>query len=417
MEIINGVNLSVISTQKFKDIGISIRFQNELKKETSAARSLLAIMLCDRCKLYNSKEKMTKKQDELYGAVLGTQTLGYGKSHVIELRCKIIHPSYVPNGRDYLKNVFSFLKEILFEPLLNEEVFEESKKVLISKAKRMKDDPSQCVISEGLKAAGSNTPLEISSLGELRQIENLCLQDIKDAYKTMINEDRVQFLVCGDVFEEEITFYIKKFPFQIRNKIFDSYYTVSNHKEKEIKYMYKNISQSYLMMVWFTGISLLDSRFYALRLANAILGQYSSSLLFQEVREKRSLCYSIYSNLISYDGVLGVTTGIEQEHIDEVIELIRKQVDLICEGKFSDELLEVSRKMIINSIKTARDNMNSILAQEYQNILLNRNWNTDTMIEHISKVTKEDVCEVMNTCKEKMVFILTKEGSNENNCE
>ena len=39
------------------------------------------------------------------------------------------------------------------------------------------------------------------------------------------------------------------------------------------------------------------------------------------------------------------------------------------------------------------------------------------MIEHISKVTKEDVCEVMNTCKEKMVFILTKEGSNENNCE
>ena len=60
MEIINGVNLSVISTQKFKDIGISIRFQNELKKETSAARSLLAIMLCDRCKLYNSKEKMTK---------------------------------------------------------------------------------------------------------------------------------------------------------------------------------------------------------------------------------------------------------------------------------------------------------------------------------------------------------------------
>ena len=405
MKIIDGVNLNAIPTQKFKDIGISIRFQNELKDETAAARSLLALMLCDRCKVYDTKEKMTKKQDELYGAVLGTQTLGYGKSHVIEFRCKVIHPSYVTNEDSYLKNVFSFLKEIIFHPLLNEEVFEESKKVLISKSKRMIDDPSQLVISEGLKAAGTNTPLGISSLGELKHIEKLCLQDVQNAYTSMLNEDCIQVLVCGDVLEKEIFSYVKNFPFKERSQKFASYYVVSNDDEKQKKYMYKNISQSYLMMVWFTNISLLDTKYYALRLANAVLGQYSSSLLFQEVREKRSLCYTIYSNIISYDGVLGVTTGIEKEHID-----------VICQGNFSDELLEVSRKMIINSIKSGRDNMNTLMAQEYQNILLNREWDTKIMIEHISKVTKEDVCEVMQLCKEKMVFVLTKEDSDEKDC-
>ena len=416
MKIIDGVNLNAIPTQKFKDIGISIRFQNELKDETAAARSLLALMLCDRCKVYDTEEKMTKKQDELYGAVLGTQTLGYGKSHVIEFRCKVIHPSYVTNEDSYLKNVFSFLKEIIFHPLLNEEVFEESKKVLISKSKRMIDDPSQLVISEGLKAAGTNTPLGISSLGELKHIEKLCLQDVQNAYTSMLNEDCIQVLVCGDVLEKEIFSYVKNFPFKERSQKFASYYVVSNDDEKQKKYMYKNISQSYLMMVWFTNISLLDTKYYALRLANAVLGQYSSSLLFQEVREKRSLCYTIYSNIISYDGVLGVTTGIEKEHIDEVIELIREQIDVICQGNFSDELLEVSRKMIINSIKSGRDNMNTLMAQEYQNILLNREWDTKIMIEHISKVTKEDVCEVMQLCKEKMVFVLTKEDSDEKDC-
>ena len=299
MKIIDGVNLNAIPTQKFKDIGISIRFQNELKDETAAARSLLALMLCDRCKVYDTKEKMTKKQDELYGAVLGTQTLGYGKSHVIEFRCKVIHPSYVTNEDSYLKNVFSFLKEIIFHPLLNEEVFEESKKVLISKSKRMIDDPSQLVISEGLKAAGTNTPLGISSLGELKHIEKLCLQDVQNAYTSMLNEDCIQVLVCGDVLEKEIFSYVKNFPFKERSQKFASYYVVSNDDEKQKKYMYKNISQSYLMMVWFTNISLLDTKYYALRLANAVLGQYSSSLLFQEVREKRSLCYTIYSNIIS----------------------------------------------------------------------------------------------------------------------
>ncbi len=416
MKIIDGVNLNAIPTQKFKDIGISIRFQNELKDETAAARSLLALMLCDRCKVYDTKEKMTKKQDELYGAVLGTQTLGYGKSHVIEFRCKVIHPSYVTNEDSYLKNVFSFLKEIIFHPLLNEEVFEESKKVLISQSTRMIDDPSQLVISEGLKAAGTNTPLGISSLGELKHIEKLCLQDVQNAYTSMLNEDCIQVLVCGDVLEKEIFSYVKNFPFKERSQKFASYYVVSNDDEKQKKYMYKNISQSYLMMVWFTNISLLDTKYYALRLANAVLGQYSSSLLFQEVREKRSLCYTIYSNIISYDGVLGVTTGIEKEHIDEVIELIREQIDVICQGNFSDELLEVSRKMIINSIKSGRDNMNTLMAQEYQNILLNREWDTKIMIEHISKVTKEDVCEVMQLCKEKMVFVLTKEDSDEKDC-
>lgn len=416
MKIIDGVNLNVIPTQKFKDIRISIRFQNELKNETAAARSLLALMLCDRCKVYDTKEKMTKKQDELYGAVLGTQTLGYGKSHVIEFRCKVIHPLYVTNEDSYLKNVFSFLKEIIFHPLLNEEVFEESKKVLISKSKRMIDDPSQLVISEGLKAAGTNTPLGISSLGELKHIEKLCLQDVQNAYTSMLNEDCIQVLVCGDVLEKEIFSYVKNFPFKERSQKFASYYVVSNDDEKQKKYMYKNISQSYLMMVWFTNISLLDTKYYALRLANAVLGQYSSSLLFQEVREKRSLCYTIYSNIISYDGVLGVTTGIEKEHIDEVIELIREQIDVICQGDFSDELLEISRKMIINSIKSGRDNMNTLMAQEYQNILLNREWDTKIMIEHISKVTKEDVCEVMQLCKEKMVFVLTKEDSDEKDC-
>ena len=416
MKIIDGVNLNVIPTQKFKDIGISIRFQNELKNETAAARSLLALMLCDRCKVYDTKEKMTKKQDELYGAVLGTQTLGYGKSHVIEFRCKVIHPLYVTNEDSHLKNVFSFLKEIIFHPLLNEEVFEESKKVLISKSKRMIDDPSQLVISEGLKAAGTNTPLGISSLGELKHIEKLCLQDVQNAYTSMLNEDCIQVLVCGDVLEKEIFSYVKNFPFKERSQKFASYYVVSNDDEKQKKYMYKNISQSYLMMVWFTNISLLDTKYYALRLANAVLGQYSSSLLFQEVREKRSLCYTIYSNIISYDGVLGVTTGIEKEHIDEVIELIREQIDVICQGDFSDELLEISRKMIINSIKSGRDNMNTLMAQEYQNILLNREWDTKIMIEHISKVTKEDVCEVMQLCKEKMVFVLTKEDSDEKDC-
>ena len=70
MQITNGVQLHFMKTEKFKDIGISIRFRSELKPKLAASRSLLALMLCDRCKTYDTKKKMSDYLDLLYGATL-----------------------------------------------------------------------------------------------------------------------------------------------------------------------------------------------------------------------------------------------------------------------------------------------------------------------------------------------------------
>ena len=140
-------------------------------------------------------------------------------------------------------------------------------------------------------------------------------------------------------------------------------------------------------------------------------------MLFQEVREKNSLCYSIYSNLISYDAALGVTTGVEKEHIDKTISLIRKQFQRICEGDFTADLLEVSKQMIVNSLKASKDSMNSLIALQYQNVLLDRQWNTEDIIERIQAIRHEDILRAMQACELKMTFVLTKEDADENNHE
>lgn len=67
MQITNGVQLHFMKTEKFKDIGISIRFRSELEPKLAASRSLLALMLCDRCKTYDTKKKMSDYLDLLYG--------------------------------------------------------------------------------------------------------------------------------------------------------------------------------------------------------------------------------------------------------------------------------------------------------------------------------------------------------------
>lgn len=418
MQIQQGVSLRFIETDKFKDIGVSIRFKCVLEKKKAAARSLLALMLCDRSRKYDTKKKMSDHLDTMYGAILSAQTAGYGKAQVVELRSKIINPSYLEESNTMMEDLFAFLHEILFEPLLDKDVFEESKLILAAKVERMQDDPAQYAITQGLKLAGEGAPLGISALGEAETVRALTLEDIRTVYHEMIEEDEITIIVCGDLREEEIRGQIEKYlNFCARKNTADTYYTVQTTPTSQVVKDYKNISQSSIMMVWFTNTSLVDEDYYALRVANAMFGQYSTSLLFQEVREKNSLCYSIFSNLISYDGALGVTTGVEQEHIDQTITLIRKQFETLCKGDFDEELLKVSKQMIISSLKASKDAMNSLIALEYQNELLGCQRSTEDIIALVEKVTAEDVIRAIGKCEEKMTFILTKEDDNETNHE
>lgn len=417
MQITNGVSLYCLKTKKFKDIGISIRFRNELKQEHAAARSLLALMLVDRCQVYDTKQKMSTKQDSLYGATLYAQTVGFGKDQLIELRSKIINPMYVGKDSTLLQDAFDFLKEVLFAPMLTTEVFEENKTILLSKIHRMEDDPAFYVMNESLKQVAIGKPLSTSAFGTIEDVLLLTLDDVKKEYEHMIRKDMVDILVCGDVEEEEIKEIITTcFTFDAREALEDCWYCVETDEEARVITQKKRISQTNLMMTWFTHTSITDADYYALKVATAILGQFSTSLLFQEVREKRSLCYSIGANLISFDGVMAVTTGIEQEHIDETVALIQKQVTRVCTQDFDDHLLEVTKKMIITNLKANNDSMGSMVSLAYNHLILHRNETTQDLIDKIAVVTKEDVAKAMQKCEYKLCFILTKEDEDETDC-
>ena len=73
--------------------------------------------------------------------------------------------------------------------------------------------------------------------------------------------------------------------------------------------------------------------------------------------------------------------------------------------------------MIINSLKASKDSMNSLIALQYQNVLLDREWDTEDIIEKITQVERADILRAMKACELKMTFILTKEDADENNHE
>lgn len=417
MEITNGVHLQVMETDKFKDFGIGIRFLSELSEEFAASRSLLALMLCDRCEKYDTKKKMSDHQDALYGMTLSAQTVGYGKAQVLEIRSRVIDPIYV-DQEDLLDEVLSFLQEVIFHPLLNEETFQESKKILASKMKRVRDDPSQYVITKGLRLGGEGTPLAISSLGEIEALEKTTLADIQVLHQQLLSKDRIDILVCGRCKKEDIQQrVVKQLPFAAREANYETHYALQKEAKKQFIEEHRDITQSSVFMLWSTGVDICDASYYPLRVANAMFGQYPTSLLFQEVREKHSLCYSIFSNMISFDGALGVTTGIEKKHIQQAVALIHEQFQRICDGDFPDSLLQVTKGMMINSLMATKDSMNSLIAHAYQNAILAQSLSIDERIQLVEQVQKEDVQKAFQNCRFQLCFVVSKEDQNEEDCK
>lgn len=401
-----------IYTSKFKDIDLSIRLLEEISEENATQRSILTLMLADRCVSYPTKKMMSEKLDNLYGASFNFASISYGKSHVIELSSKIIHPSYTDDA-NLFEDYLLFLKEILYHPLWDEQGISEAKKLLKAKIKRNDDEPSQFAISQALKRAGKDYPLGISALGNIEDIDKCTLADIKKCYERMLATNQLMIFIGGDLDKKWIEQIRNHFPNCTNNTNLKCNYKIDN-----IAYMgkvetYRDISQSNIVMIYGSDVELNDDDYFALKVANALLGQYSTSLLFQEVREKNSLCYSIYSSLIAFDGAIGIVTGVDEVNIDKTIELIQQEIAVIKDGKFLDSLLAVVKGMIENTLIAADDNMKSLIAQKFQNVILNTNLSTKEAVEKIHSINKDDVKKVMQKCYPILTYVLTK-GNEQN---
>jgi predicted Zn-dependent peptidase len=127
-----------------------------------------------------------------------------------------------------------------------------------------------------------------------------------------------------------------------------------------------------------------------------MLGQLPNSLLFQEVREKRSLCYSISAGSFNFDGVMTVQTGIEHTKKELVEILIEEQINKLKKGQFSLKLMSIAKKMFVNGLESMEDDPNAYLNFLFQRSITSNDFNLKESIHKIKKIQKEDIVRVAN---------------------
>jgi predicted Zn-dependent peptidase len=128
-----------------------------------------------------------------------------------------------------------------------------------------------------------------------------------------------------------------------------------------------------------------------------VLGGGISSRLFQEIRERRGLAYSIWSDRVLYEEVGAITVGVgtAPEHAKEVLELVEAELDRIGEKGITDRELAVARGHLraetLLSLEDSGARMSRIGASE---LLHGRVPSVDELLQNIETVTLDDVSSV-----------------------
>jgi predicted Zn-dependent peptidase len=138
---------------------------------------------------------------------------------------------------------------------------------------------------------------------------------------------------------------------------------------------------------------------YAAYILNTILGGVMSSRLFQEIREKRGRAYSVYSFLASYKdiGYLGVYAGTSLEWVEEVVNLILKEMKRLAAGEVGEEELERAKNQLIGNMILGLETSDSWMSHIAKNeIYFGNPISLEDISQKIRSVSRSDIVDLAN---------------------
>lgn len=374
-----------IKTQKFSDVSILIRTLCPLDRKTITAYNLLVYMLKAKTEHFKSKQDLSMALNHAYGMGVSYSLVGYGKQLAFDIRFRYIREDYISDP-DYSDEVLKIMNETLYHPILDEETLHEAKYFLQTRLSRIEEDPDSKALKEAFSILGDDLDGSIPIQGYEEKIESITLDDIHKLYSSYLDRPKSIF-VCGWLSPP-----IEEFLSQIASTVsIENKMELIDKKSPSYIFLNRNVSQTSIVQIYQTGISFDSALYYPLLVLNSILGRGPISLLFEEIREKHSCCYSISSSLIRFDGALLISVGTNRLAIDTVLDLIRQQIDRLKEGNFDQSYLEIAQLDLIDQFNRQQDQPWSMIEQTFLDTLLNRNESLRERIEKIRSVTKEDV--------------------------
>lgn len=278
---------------------------------------------------------------------------------------------------------FDIISDIVQHSIMDETELEKEKGVIIQEINMQNDTPDDLVFDYYSSVAYPNQPLGRAILGTTDTVRSISSSDLLDYMHTQYTADRMIVSASGAVNHEDFVASCEKKLIHIStHKMPSAVSAVYAGGEKRVLKPHEQVN----LVLGFEGLNYNHPDYYTGSVLSVILGGGMSSRLFQEIREKRGLVYSVYAfNSPERDtGTFGIYAGTGEEEVAELM-------PVLC-----DELLRLPHTLTEEEINRAKAQLKASVLMRMENISGLARMNAVDMIIHGRIVPKQEVIDKIN---------------------
>lgn len=416
-KISNGADGIFVENTRFNTTVISMNFYLPLSADTIAQNALLPYVLTSCSEEYPDFSSLNLKLNMLYGADLSVSVDKVRDVQHIKIAISVINDEYaIANGESVVNDAMELLLSLIFNPLVKNGSFsdkdtEREKRKQIEHIEGEINDKRVFAKNRMLGIMFEDSAYGISKYGTKQAAEEITPADLYRTWNNMLNNSYIRVQVIGKSLPDGIFDKVReKLSSYSRKNITDYTVSVPVLSNIEVKNVTENfdVAQGKLVMGFSSEVFGEDA--LSFNVMCDIFGGGPYSRLFENVREKMSLCYYCSASCVRTKGLLLVQSGVEADNAEKARKEILNQLELIKNGEFSDFAFNASIKAITSSLSAYNDSLYA-LDRWYSASIMRENLKTPEFVaQQVAKVTREDVINAAKGVKLHTVYRLMPKG-------
>jgi predicted Zn-dependent peptidase len=292
----------------------------------------------------------------------------------------------------HLERALSVMGEMVWRPRFEDLTAE--REVVLEEIAMYEDDPQDRVFDLLGEAVFGSHPLGRAVIGRAEVVRAIELDGLHSFHAERYLPQSIVVAAAGSVDHEDLVQMVAaaSAPSTTAQSPIDADGGAPSF-ERRVRFLSKDTEQ-YHVCLGGRGIDRHDERRFALRVLEGVLGGTSSSRLFQEVREKRGLAYSVFSfsNLHARTGEVGLYVGTRPDNLQEAIATIAKELERFVESPATEEELTRSREnlkgRVVLSLESTAARMNRLGSSVLSELPI---LSVDEIIDRIDAVELADL--------------------------
>ncbi|GAK38456.1 putative peptidase [Paenibacillus sp. TCA20] len=300
---------------------------------------------------------------------------------------------------EHLPIAVDVLSDMFFHSKFDSEELVKEKNVILEEISMYEDTPDDMVHDLISLAAYGEHPLAYPILGTEEKLSTMNEFSLRSYMNEQYTIENTVISLAGNIDEESTVELLEKYfgSFNVHSPANQSGIEAPDFKGN-LLFHKKKTEQNHICLA-FPGCSIHDDKQYAMVLINNAIGGGMSSRLFQEIREKRGLAYSVYSYHSAHadSGLFTIYAGTAPKQTKEVMDLTRGILQDLAENGLSEDELRKGKEQLKGSLILSLEGTGSRMNRNGKNeLMVGKHQTLDEIIAKIERVTMDDVNAVLD---------------------